>query len=381
MRHNAQRACFPGPAGWGSRCELLMWHGRLDNRSDLVRQLGGSAAGPSSDGSLVRTTYERWGIAGLGRVIGDWCAVLCDPRHRAIVLASDFSGVRPLYYHHRGHEVLWSRSLEALLDHVDASALDEQYIAGYLTIGGYPSRTPYAGVHAVMPGYAARVTVDGAALSAFWRPPTSDGGRCHDEREYEEQFRALFRHAVSCRLQATAPVAAELSGCLDSSSVVCVAADLIRRGDVAASGLMPVSYVHRGSRDVPFIRKVEEHLPPPKRASLGRRHSAVRGTGHPRGASPQSVPTPAVGRSRRPAGGGDDLSHRPGGRPARGQLARRQPADRAPVASWTPPEGFPRRPRLEPRGRGPPPRGSYLGPLGRPSRTSAVPPRCTRLKA
>ena len=259
MGHNAQRACLPAPAVRGSHCRLLMWHGRLDNRGDLVRQLGGSATGASSDGALLVAAYERWGAAGLGRVIGDWSAVLSDPRRCAIVLASDFSGVRPLYYHHRGHEVLWSRSLEALLDYVDAGALDEQYIAGYLTIGGYPGRTPYAGVHAVMPGYAVRVTGDGAVLSAFWRPPTSDGVRCRDEREYEEQFRALFRDAVSSRLQTSAPVAAELSGGLDSSSVVCMAADLIRRGDVTTSGLTPISYVHRGSRDVPFIGKVEEH--------------------------------------------------------------------------------------------------------------------------
>ena len=259
MRHDAQRARLPAPAPHGSRCELLMWHGRLDNRGDLVRQLSGSAAEASSDGSLLVAAYERWGGAGLGRVIGDWSAVLSDPRRRAIVLASDFSGVRPLYYHHRGQEVLWSRSLEAMLVHVDANALDEQYVAGYLTVGGYPGRTPYADVHAVLPGYAVRVTIDRAALSAFWRPPMSDEVRCHDEREYEEQFRALFRDAVASRLQARAPVAAELSGGLDSSSVVCQAADLIRRGDVAESGLTAISYVHRGSRDVPFIGKVEEH--------------------------------------------------------------------------------------------------------------------------
>ena len=259
MRHNAQHARLPGPAVHGSRCELLMWHGRLDNRGDLVRQLGDSAAEASSDGALVVAAYERWGGGGLGRVIGDWSVVLSDPRCRAIVLASDFSGVRPLYYHHRAHEVLWSRSLDGLLVHVDAGALDEQYVAGYLTLGGYPGRTPYAGVHAVMPGYAVRVTVDGTALSAFWRPPTSDGVRCHDEREYEERFCGLLRDAVSAHLRASAPVAAELSGGLDSSSIVCMAADLIRRGDVAASRLMPISYVHRGSRDVPFIGKVEEH--------------------------------------------------------------------------------------------------------------------------
>ena len=259
MPHNAQRAQLPACAVRGSRCELLMWHGRLDNHSDLVRQLDGSLAGPSSDGALLVAAYDRWGIAGLGRLVGDWSAVLSDPRCRAIVLASDFSGVRPLYYHQQGNDVLWSRSLDALLGHVGASAIDEQYVAGYLTFGGYPGRTPYAGVHAVIPGCAVRLTVDGAAVSAFWRPPTSDGDRCHDEREYEEQFRALFRDAVSSRLQARAPVVAELSGGLDSLSVVCMAIDLIRRGDVAASDLTAISYVHQGSRDVPFIGKVEEH--------------------------------------------------------------------------------------------------------------------------
>ena len=259
MPHNVQRAQLPASTVQGSRCKLLMWHGRLDNHNDLVRQLGDSLAGPSSDGALLAAAYDRWGIAGLGRLVGDWSAVLSDPRCRAIVLASDFSGVRPLYYHQQGNDVVWSRSLEALLGHVDASVLDEQYVAGYLTFGGYPGRTPYAGVHAVTPGYAVRLTVDGAAVSAFWRPPTSDADRCRDEREYEEQFRALFRDAVSSRLQARGPVVAELSGGLDSSSVVCMAIDLIRRGDVAASDLTAISYVHQGSRDVPFIGKVEEH--------------------------------------------------------------------------------------------------------------------------
>ena len=101
-RHDTQRARVPGPALQGSRCELLMWHGRLDNRGELgTTARRHSAAEASCDGPLVVAAYERWGVAGLGRVIGDWSAVLSDPRRRAIVLASDFSGVRPLYYHHR----------------------------------------------------------------------------------------------------------------------------------------------------------------------------------------------------------------------------------------------------------------------------------------
>jgi asparagine synthase (glutamine-hydrolysing) len=87
--------------------------------------------------------------------------------------------------------------------------------------------------------------------------PVGDTIRYRDERRYEEQLRALFREAVAVRLQTNAPVLAELSGGLDSSSVVCMANELIRSGAVPAPRLNTVSFVWRNSLDEPFIREVE----------------------------------------------------------------------------------------------------------------------------
>src|SRR5262249_17192489 len=59
------------------------------------------------------------------------------------------------------------------------------------------------------------------------------------------------------RLQTESPVLAELSGGLDSSSVVSMANHLMRSGEGRATRLSGISYVWPSSLDVPFIREME----------------------------------------------------------------------------------------------------------------------------
>ena len=88
--------------GWSHhpvRTEVLHWDGRLDNRDDLLLRLSDSLESDTSNAAIARATYERWGITGLVHLIGDWSVVIRDHVNHTTVLASDFAGVRPLYYH------------------------------------------------------------------------------------------------------------------------------------------------------------------------------------------------------------------------------------------------------------------------------------------
>jgi len=239
--------------------EVLHWDGRLHNREDLLRRLRDWLRGDTTDAAIARAIYERWGISGLVHLIGDWSVVIRDRVKRTTVLASDFAGVRPLYYHVQPGGVLWSSCLESLVDATKISDLDEQYLAGFLMFGGRPNRTPYKGIYSVPPGHAVSVSSDETNIQRFWELPVGDVIRYRNERRYEEQLRMLFREAVAVRLQTESPVLAELSGGLDSSSVVCMANDLIRSGAVSAPRLNGVSFVWRNSLDEPFIREVESH--------------------------------------------------------------------------------------------------------------------------
>jgi asparagine synthase (glutamine-hydrolysing) len=135
--------------------------------------------------------------------------------------------------------------------------LDEDYIRGFLLFGGCPNRTPYKDIYPVPSGHAVTVSSAGMKIRRFWHLPFGDEIRYATLRRYEEHLRTLFREAVAVRLQTESPVLAEISGGLDSSSVVYMASHLIRGGAAKASHLTGVSYLWRNSLDEPFIREVE----------------------------------------------------------------------------------------------------------------------------
>ncbi len=237
--------------------KVLHFDGRLDNRSDLLLRL--SLNGDTSNAAIAHATYERWGTAGFVHLIGDWSLVIRDHVKCMTILASDFAGVRPLYYHVKDGRVQWSNRLQDLVDETGITDLDEQYIAGFLTVGGCANRTPYNGIYSVPPGHAVCVSSKETRVSRFWSMPIGDTIRYQNEHRYEEELRALFREAVAVRLQTETLVLAELSGGLDSSSVFCMANHLVRNGAVNASRLEAVSFTWQNSLDEPFIREVESH--------------------------------------------------------------------------------------------------------------------------
>lgn len=236
---------------------VLFWDGRLDNRSDLLLRLDSWLGKDRTSSALALAAYNRWGTNGFVHLIGDWSVVIHDDANRATVLASDFAGVRPLYYAVKSGQVFWSSRLQPLVDATGISELDETYLGAFLLYGGCPNRTPYRGIYSVPAGHSVCVSSTGTKISRFWSLPIRDEIRYQSEHRYEEHLRALFREAVSVRLQTDAPVLAELSGGLDSSSVVSVANHLMRSGAVPARSLTGVSYVWRNSLDEPFIREME----------------------------------------------------------------------------------------------------------------------------
>lgn len=239
-----------------SLSQILHWDGRLDNRDDLMLGSGRASIG---DDELALAAYQRWGSDGLVRLIGDWSAVIRDGAKGTMILASDYAGVRPLYYCQRADRVYSSSSLQAVVDATQSRELDEHYVAGMLLSGGCPNRTPYKGVYSVPPGHSVCISAGGTSIRAFWTPPTGDLVRFADQHRYDERFAALFCEAVAVRLPRNGTVLAELSGGLDSSSIVSMAHRLMQGGEKKSARLATVSYVWPNSLDLPFIREMESH--------------------------------------------------------------------------------------------------------------------------
>jgi len=203
---------------------ILTWDGRLDNRDELIERLGGELNMEATDLEIVGAAYERWNTDGFPALNGDWALSIWDPRQHSIILAKDFVGTRHLYYSIENDRVKWSTILDPLVLFAGHSfRLEEEYIAGWL--GFFPAThlTPYAGIHSVPPACFVRLRQGGERTSKYWDFDPGKKIRYPTDAEYEEHFRQTFRESVRRRLRSDCPILAELSGGMDSSSMVCMA--------------------------------------------------------------------------------------------------------------------------------------------------------------
>jgi asparagine synthase (glutamine-hydrolysing) len=242
----------------------LTWDGRLDNRIDLMAELGMPAAEHVADSALVGRAIERWGEErSWPRLIGDWSAVLWDPQSRSIVLANDFMGVRPLYFVVTDSYCAWSTALEGLVAITGRRTdQDDVFFVCSVMRSRMPGRTPYRGIHTLMAGHRTRIDASGVRDEQYWHLPDTML-RFLDRRDYEVRLRELLRQAVARRLRSDRPVWMELSGGWDSSSIVCMAGRLAEEGAVSAPQLATVSYVlpdDPESDETRFIAAVEEQV-------------------------------------------------------------------------------------------------------------------------
>jgi asparagine synthase (glutamine-hydrolysing) len=234
---------------------VCLWDGRLDNRNELLGKTGLSAE--CSDAALILALFRKNGIDGLRDLLGDWSICIWDAGRHQIVLASDYAGIRPLYYRRTAHGLYWSSSIADLVRWTGVTELDDTYVANFLVRGNAGVRTPYAGIAAVPAGHAVTIAQDRIDDKAFWSLPIHRETRYPDEKQYQERLLELFREAVQVRLAPGAPTCAELSGGLDSSSVVCMADRLRRETPGSARELITFSYTHENSLDERFFREVE----------------------------------------------------------------------------------------------------------------------------
>ena len=237
----------------------LTWSGRLDNRSELLARDGLSA--DAIDLEIVASLYEKRGVKALGWFTGDWSLSAVHHYERRLVLAVDFLGSQPLYYLRCDRYIAWSSVLEPLVTLADQSfTLSEDYVAGWLY--GFPaaSLTPYFEIRAVPPGTFVEITRTATKIQKHWDFNQLAVASFSSHAGYEEGFRHFFEQAVRRRLRSSRPVMSELSGGMDSSSIVCVADRILEREPGLAPRLDTLSYLNDAEPDWnerPFVAAVE----------------------------------------------------------------------------------------------------------------------------
>jgi len=204
---------------------------RLDDSSDVDHAPSGS----SRVASDLRRILDAWSgeVETAATFIGDFACVIYDEPSHSIVGVRDAFGVDTLYYRSFPDIVAFASRADLLATEHD---YDRQFLAEFVARADSGTRTPYSGVCAVPPAHVVRTLARRVVTQRYWSTASFTTPDTRPLPALVEEFREHFATAVRSRMSPNGRTWAQLSGGLDSSSVVSMAQTLASTGR-ASSGL------------------------------------------------------------------------------------------------------------------------------------------------
>lgn len=207
---------------------VIIFNGEIYNyrelRARLIRK--GYRFYSQTDTEVVLQAYAEYGPACVDHLNGMFAFAVHDVRRRLVFFARDRFGIKPFYYTVKQRRLSFGSEVKALLTlpevhpGVDLEALNE-----YFTFQNVLSeRTLFDGVRILPPGMTMTVSESGAIeQNEYWDPvPEPMNRRTNLGTVYD--IRSTFESAVQRHMMADVPVGSQLSGGIDSASIVAVAA-------------------------------------------------------------------------------------------------------------------------------------------------------------
>jgi asparagine synthase (glutamine-hydrolysing) len=237
---------YPGPLVACGEDWLAAGIVRLDNGTDLRRWIERGKQ-DVSDLALIRQVVVRRGPEGISHVLGDFAFVVWDSSTRTAASACDAFGVQRLYFREHDGLVAFASRAEAL---ADGDTYDLRYLAAIIAQRPRPRdisiytgvrQLPHASV--LLLGHSRPMVIQ-----RYW-----DAANYHVERSWArdedraaEMCRHLLMESIRLRMGERGETWAQLSGGMDSSSVVsCAQWQAVNGGQ--SSGLAgTVTFVDRG---------------------------------------------------------------------------------------------------------------------------------------
>jgi len=194
--------------------------GRLDNRPDLIRDLGINAVEVEtlSDSAIASRAWLRWSTDGLKRWIGPHASLVWKPDQQKLIMLRGAPSGRSLIYHRSGDTVFFSTTLDALfaLPQIPRE-FDEHVLADVLLGAPSGSDCLYRGLESIPTSHCVELSPSGDSVHRYWWLERGPMLKFSSEEECWEAFEELFSKVIRQHLRRTGEAGIRLSGGLDSS--------------------------------------------------------------------------------------------------------------------------------------------------------------------
>jgi asparagine synthase (glutamine-hydrolysing) len=222
----------------------IVHNGEIYNFLELRSELEGLGVRftTETDTEVILAAHAVWGPTCVSRFNGIWAFALWDTEERRLLLSRDRFGVKPLFIARDSRHVAFASEIKALRtlpwvsDEPDPAAVREYLVDALVD---HSDHTFYRDVQRVPAATNLVVEMDRDIRHRYWQPSalSDDSSPKPDARDSDrvDEIRSLLIDAVALELRSDVPLGSCLSGGLDSSGIVSIAAGL-RNGRLMARG-------------------------------------------------------------------------------------------------------------------------------------------------
>ncbi|HEY8104875.1 MAG TPA: asparagine synthetase B, partial [Gemmatimonadales bacterium] len=208
-----------------------VFNGEIYNYIELrhLLEAAGATFDTASDTEVLVEGYRHWGDSLWSRLNGFWAVALYDHRAATLVLSRDRMGVAPFYVRETENGLFFASTIRPLIAIAPATVhRDAARVLGFIETGmkDLDDTTMYREIRSFPAATTMRIGREAARLEQaralrYWTPPRQRlTAQDLSLDEAAAELRVRLFDAVSLRLRADVEVACELSGGMDSSSIV-----------------------------------------------------------------------------------------------------------------------------------------------------------------
>ena len=248
----------------------IVFNGEIFNYIELRGELikDGVSFYTHSDTEVIVQLYKKYGLDFVNYLNGQFAIALWDKIKNRLVLVRDRVGIDPLFYHKQDDTLIFASEVKSLLPVMKNSpSLDHHALDQLFTFWAPVSpSTMFEDVFEVKPGEMVLVENGTISQHQYWEwvyPKHKDGYFQKAESDLAEELHDKLVEATRIRLRSDVPVAAYLSGGLDSSALVSI---IHHHGNVPLR-TFSIGFEDKNLDESTFQRQLIDHL--------GAKHSSI----------------------------------------------------------------------------------------------------------
>ncbi|MES2779033.1 MAG: asparagine synthase (glutamine-hydrolyzing) [Bacteroidota bacterium] len=204
---------------------VLVFNGEVYNYRELKKELQGSHSFTSqTDSEVVLAAWIKWGSACLDKMIGMFSFAIWDTVQQTLFAARDRFGVKPFYYNVSNTTLYFASEIKTLWAGGIAKIKNDTVWANYFCYGSYglPHETFWNGIQQLPAGHFLTYSASSGLYVQQWYAFTERIQQLIDEHQPDitEQYETLLLDSIQLRFRADVPVGFNLSGGVDSSTLL-----------------------------------------------------------------------------------------------------------------------------------------------------------------